>query len=76
MFNEGQTLDNAVSQQLKARDTQNSRERYRLNLINEKEKGFSNINQQKRKFSTKVTQDEQAEVKRANENMKKADKAS
>ena len=54
MFSEGQTLDNSLSQHLKTRDTQDVRERYRLNLPNEMEEGFSNTNQQKRKFSTKI----------------------
>jgi hypothetical protein len=54
MFSEGQTFDNSLSQHLKARDSHDVQERYRLNLPNEKEEGFSNTNQQKRKFSTKI----------------------
>jgi hypothetical protein len=72
MFSEGQTLDNSLSQHLKARDSQDVRERYRLNLPNEKEEGFSNTNQQKRKFSTKIPQDKHEEVSRVNKDLKKA----
>ena len=72
MFREGQTLDSSLSQHLKARDTQDVRERYRLNLPNEKEEGFSNTNQQKRKFSTKIPQDKQDEVSKVNKDLKKA----
>ena len=72
MFSEGQSLDNSLSQHLKARDTQDVRERYRLNLPNEKEEGFSSTNQQKRKFSTKNTQDKQDEVNKVNIDLKKA----
>jgi hypothetical protein len=72
MFSEGQTLDNSLSQNLKARDSQDVRERYRLNLPNEKEEGFSNTNQQSRKFSTKIPQDKHEEVSRVNKDLKKA----
>ena len=72
MFSEGQSLDNSLSQHLKARDTQDVRERYRLNLPNEKEEGLSNTNQQTRKFSTKNTLDKQDEVNRVNKDLKKA----
>ena len=75
MLSEGHTLDSSLSQHLKARDTQDVRERYRLNLPNEKEEGFSNTNQQKRKFSTKIPQDKQDDFKRANDNLRKADQA-
>ena len=72
MFSEGQTLDSSLSQHLKARDIHDVRERYRLNLPNEKEEGFSNTNQQKRKFSTKIPQDKQDEVSKVNKDLKKA----
>ena len=72
MFSEGQTFDKSLSQHLKARDTQDVRDRYRLNLPNEKQEGFSNTNQQKRKFSTKIPQDKQDEVNKVNNDLKKA----
>ena len=72
MFSEGQPLDSSLSQHLKTRDTQDVRERYRLNLPKEKEEGFSNTNQQKRKFSTKIPQDKQDEVNKVNKDLKKA----
>jgi len=53
MYTRPKTLDESSSQHLEGRSNFDVRERYNLNLQNEREKGFSHIHQ-KRKFSTNL----------------------